>query len=109
MLTKRAKYIKERENLETYEDEAVLIEYCYFNEDNTLYIANAYVEPQYRGEKRLRQAYTKILRDHLDVKYVMASVDKATNGWTNSLSMLEHDGFKPVKTVSTMIYLIKDL
>lgn len=103
-------YLKEREGKEAYITKEGF--FTYKVEEIFILLSDMYVKPEYRGQGVARGFMEVIyeMAKEYEVKMVVSSVDRSTNGSDLSRSMLIKEGFIEQPEVDTQfVYLIKDL
>ena len=107
-MSKRALYIAEREGKETYEDEKGFVEFLYEPREETMWITDMYVLPEFRDNKIARFYYNKVEEraKEIECPTLSAGIDKRTIGWKKIKSILEYDGFKKYVYLENNNYIV---
>ncbi len=109
MVDKYAQYIKERENLDCYEDEYGF--FTYKKEDGVFLVSDLFVLPEYRN-KGIGEKYAKKIDDFAkehgcDIIVCTTCLD-AIN-WEQSHKFIKSSGYHEVSLQGPMIYYKKEL
>jgi predicted GNAT family acetyltransferase len=104
-----ARYIKEREDLETLEKEHGFATYKFRSTD--CYIQDIYVLPSHRKSGLAASMANEIsqLAKQQGYKILTGSVDSRANGATDSHTVLKAYGMKPYVTEDYVTYYFKEL
>lgn len=104
-------YLKEREDMEVYENEHGFVSYCYLEQDQALYLAEIYVVPKKRNTPAGYRLYQRVVNIAKANGYskIMGSVDVTTNGYELSEKLMGKLGFRFYKKVGYLIYFIKTI
>ena len=100
-----AEYLKEREEIETIEDEKGFLTYKI--KDGNFWIYDCFVSENERRKANARRYYNEAFNIALnsDCNELYTTVFVSTNGWEISLKSLIKEGFKIIKTQNDKILL----
>lgn len=105
----QAMYAKERENMETLENEWGFLTYKVLPEEYRIF--DIYVLPEHRksglAAKMADQVASLAIQN--GCKILTGSVDTYANGATSSVKVLLAYGFKVLRTEGAMIYFMKEI
>jgi GNAT superfamily N-acetyltransferase len=98
-------YIKERENLDTYENEKGFL--TYEINHGVCFMSDIYVKPEYRNTSAAFKLYMAVKNIAIDegCTGIRGQVDRSLPGWEKSLQLMERLGFIPYSNIDTLTYL----
>lgn len=105
----QALYAKEREGMETIEEDHGFITYKALPEEYRIF--DIYVLPEHRKSglaSRMADQVVSLAKQN-GCKIITGSVDTRANGATSSVKVLLAYGFKVLRTEGTMIYFLKEV
>lgn len=105
-----AKYIKEREDINTIEIDHAFATYKKINDD-TIYLIDIFVENGFRRDglaTKLSSMIEEVARKEGATK-ILGSVDLSKNGVTESMKAILSNGFKFSSASGNGLYFIKDI
>lgn len=107
-MNKYAAYIKEREDMEFYENDKGFVTYCYYPELQACYLAEIYVLPEFRGTITAFNLFKRVCNVAKSNGYnkMIGSVDTTTNGYEKSEQLMQKLGWQFYKKVGYMVYYI---
>jgi hypothetical protein len=105
---KYAAYLKERENMELYENEKGFVTYAFYPELEACYLAEIYVMKQFRGSRAAFNLYKIVcgVAKLNGYSKMIGSVDCTTEGWEYSEKMMKKLGWQFYKKVGHLTYYI---
>lgn len=107
-MSKYADYIKEREGLETYENEYGFVTYTFLPEIGAVYLAEIYVVPQKRNTSVAYRLYQRVcsLAKAEGYNNMLGSVDETTANYQLSENFMKRLGWNFYKKVGHVTYYI---
>lgn len=108
-LNKYAQYIKEREDLELYEDDKGF--FTYKEEDGVFFVSELFVLPEFR-ENGVGNDYSskidELAKEHGCDTIVCTTCFDASN-WEQSHKYIKSNGYYEVNVIGPMVYYKKEL
>lgn len=98
-------YIKERENLDTYENETGFL--TYEIHDGICFMSDIYVKPEHRGTSAGYKLYLAVKNIAIDsgCTSIRGQIDATTPNWQLSYNLMMRLGFKPYSAQENLTYL----
>lgn len=98
-------YVKERENLDTYESAHGFLTYEIY--DQVCFMSDIYVVPEARSSTAAYKLYlaVKDIAAGEGCVWIRGQVDRSTAGWEKSLQLMERLGFIPYSNIDNLTYL----
>lgn len=104
-MTNYAMYLKEREGIDTIENEKGFLTYKV--KDDEMWVYDCYVRPEFRRDNVAREYFDTlyVLANDLNCSSVYSTVYKSTEGWEVSLAALRSNGYEITGTIEDLIIL----
>jgi GNAT superfamily N-acetyltransferase len=111
MTSMRARYVLEREGIETLENDTGYIEFQHLDKIESIHIKDMYILKKYRKTGQGRKLYTDLMdiAEDRNCKYIIASYDENTSNWKNTKELLEYEDFKVIFIVDKYVTMEKEL
>ncbi len=104
-----AQYIKEREDVDTYEDERGFFTYQVSND--SFHVVDLFILPKFRNNGVGKEYSDKIeeLAKESNCKQTFCSTCTQALNWKQSNKYILSNNYKKIKEVGVMVYYIKEL
>lgn len=105
-MQKYANYLKEREGMDLIESNEGFVVYTVYNDINTLYIAEIFVEKEYRGSLAAYRLYQKCIKAAKEnyCDRILGTVDISTVGYELSERLMKRLKFEFQKKQGNLIF-----
>jgi L-amino acid N-acyltransferase YncA len=110
-MNKYAAYLKERDNMEMYENEKGFVTYCFYPELQACYLAEIYIIPEFRGTTAAFNLYKRLcnLAKADGYSKMIGSVDETTANYEYSEQLMKKLGWQFYKKVGHLTYYIGNI
>jgi GNAT superfamily N-acetyltransferase len=110
-MNKYAAYLKERENMEMYENEKGFVTYSFYPELQACYLAEIYIVPEFRGTTTAFNLYKRVcnLAKAEGYSKMLGSFDTTTANWEVSEKLMKKLGWQFYKKVGYLVYYIGNI
>lgn len=107
-MNKYAAYLKEREDLDMFENESGFIVYSFYPEVQAAYLAEIYVVPEKRGTTAAFKLYKEMCKIAKAAGYtkLLGSIDDTTTNYRYSEKLMKKLGWSFYKKVGHVTYYI---